>query len=90
MAMPLAVRAQQNERIRRLGVLLPFAKDGPESVRVEAFLQELQRLGWTMVSLGDQRFAESGNGIGGIVPRRYPRQHHSCSKLNAPGYQNSA
>jgi putative ABC transport system substrate-binding protein len=28
-------------------VLLPFAKDGPESVRVEAFLQELQRLGWT-------------------------------------------
>ena len=46
-AMPLAVRAQQNERIRRLGVLLPFAKDGPESVRVEAFLQELQRLGWT-------------------------------------------
>ena len=46
-AMPLAVWAQQNERIRRLGVLLPFAKDGPESVRVEAFLQELQRLGWT-------------------------------------------
>lgn len=46
-AMPLAVRAQQNERIRRLGVLLPFAKDGPESVRVEALLQELQRLGWT-------------------------------------------
>ena len=46
-AMPLAVRAQQNERIRRLGVLLPFAKDGPESVRVEAFLQELQRLDWT-------------------------------------------
>ena len=46
-AIPLAVRAQQNERIRRLGVLLPFAKDGPELVRVEAFLQELQRLGWT-------------------------------------------
>jgi hypothetical protein len=46
-AMPVALWAQQNERIRRLGVLLPFAKDGPESVRVEAFLQELQRLGWT-------------------------------------------
>ncbi|MGB6587131.1 MAG: ABC transporter substrate-binding protein, partial [Pseudolabrys sp.] len=46
-AMPLAVQAQQNERIRRVGVLLPFAKDGPESARVEAFLQELQRLGWT-------------------------------------------
>lgn len=46
-AWPLVARAQQGERIRRLGVLLPFAKDGPESVRVEAFLQELQRLGWT-------------------------------------------
>jgi putative ABC transport system substrate-binding protein len=46
-AWPLVARAQQGERIRRLGVLLPFAKDGPESVRVEALLQELQRLGWT-------------------------------------------
>ena len=46
-AMPLAARAQQNERIRRLGVLQPFAKDAPESARVEAFVQELQRLGWT-------------------------------------------
>ena len=46
-AWPLVARAQQGERIRRLGVLLPFAKDGPELVRVEALLQELQRLGWT-------------------------------------------
>src|SRR5262245_42096131 len=46
-AMPLVVRAQPNERIRRIGVLQPFAKDTPESARVEAFLQELQRLGWT-------------------------------------------
>ena len=46
-AWPLVARAQQGDRIRRLGVLLPFAKDGPESVRVEALLQELQRLGWT-------------------------------------------
>jgi putative ABC transport system substrate-binding protein len=46
-ATPLAVRAQQNERIRRLGVLQSFAKDAPESARIEAFRQELQRLGWT-------------------------------------------
>jgi putative ABC transport system substrate-binding protein len=46
-AMPLVARAQQNERIRRIGVLLPFAKDGPEKARIEAFLKELQRLGWT-------------------------------------------
>jgi putative tryptophan/tyrosine transport system substrate-binding protein len=44
---PLAVRAQQNERTRRIGVPQPFAKDSPESARVAAFLQELQRLGWT-------------------------------------------
>src|SRR5262249_11637317 len=45
-AWPLAARAQQGERMRRIGVLQPFAKDSPESARVAAFLQELQRLGW--------------------------------------------
>jgi putative ABC transport system substrate-binding protein len=44
-AWPLAARAQQNEPIRRIGVLQPFAKDSPESARVAAFLQELERLG---------------------------------------------
>ena len=46
-AWPLTARAQQSERMRRIGVLQPFAKDSPESARVAAFLQELQRLGWT-------------------------------------------
>ncbi|HET7806526.1 MAG TPA: ABC transporter substrate-binding protein [Pseudolabrys sp.] len=45
-AMPLAARAQQNERPRRIGVLQPFAKGSPESARIAAFLQEMQRLGW--------------------------------------------
>ena len=45
-AMPLAARAQQNERPRRIGVLQPFTKDSPESARISAFLQEMQRLGW--------------------------------------------
>jgi ABC-type uncharacterized transport system substrate-binding protein len=44
--MPLAARAQQNERPRRIGVLQPFTKDSPESARIAAFLQEMQRLGW--------------------------------------------
>ena len=40
--------AQQSERIRRIGVLMPFAKDNPEGqARIAAFLQELQQLGWT-------------------------------------------
>ena len=46
-ALPLVARAQQNERIWRIGVLQPFAKDSPEKARIDAFLKELQRLGWT-------------------------------------------
>jgi len=47
-AWPLAARAQQPERMRRIGVLMPFAKDNPEGqARNAAFLQELQKLGWT-------------------------------------------
>ena len=47
-AWPLAVRAQQPERMRRIGLLLTAAADDPESLaRVGAFLQGLQELGWT-------------------------------------------
>jgi putative ABC transport system substrate-binding protein len=47
-AWPLVARAQQTERMRRIGVLLPLASDDMEAqTRVEAFLQGLQRLGWT-------------------------------------------
>ena len=42
-AWPLAAHAQQNERMRRIGVLMPFAKDNPEGqARTAAFLQELR------------------------------------------------
>ena len=45
---PLVARAQQSERMRRIGVLMPYAKDNPEGqARNAAFLQELQKLGWT-------------------------------------------
>jgi putative tryptophan/tyrosine transport system substrate-binding protein len=44
---PLAARAQQTERMRRVGVLNTLAADDPESpVRVAAFEQGLQQLGW--------------------------------------------
>ena len=47
-AWPLAARAQQAERMRRIGVLMHLAADDPESqARVAAFLQGLQQLGWT-------------------------------------------
>ena len=40
---PLAARAQQGERIRRIGVIMPFVADDLESsVRNAAFLQTLR------------------------------------------------
>ena len=48
-AWPLAARAQQGERMRRIGVLLPAAADDAEfQARVGAFLQALALLGWTI------------------------------------------
>jgi putative ABC transport system substrate-binding protein len=48
-AWPVAARAQQPERLRRIGVLLSAASDDAESqARVGAFLQELALLGWTI------------------------------------------
>jgi putative ABC transport system substrate-binding protein len=47
-AWPLAARAQQSGRIRRLGVLMGTAESDPEiQARVNAFRQRLQELGWT-------------------------------------------
>src|SRR5882672_12492751 len=47
LARPLAARAQQPERIRRIGVLMGSAADDPEyQVRIAAFLQGLRQLGW--------------------------------------------
>jgi len=48
-AWPLAARAQQGERMRRIGVLMPLASDDPEAqTRVASFAQGLQQLGWTI------------------------------------------
>jgi ABC-type uncharacterized transport system substrate-binding protein len=47
-AWPLASGAQQAERVRRIGVLAAYAENDPEAqVRVVAFRQALQGLGWT-------------------------------------------
>jgi putative tryptophan/tyrosine transport system substrate-binding protein len=46
-AWPLAGRAQQPERVRRVGVLLGFSENDPFAQRiVTAFAQALGRLGW--------------------------------------------
>jgi len=46
---PLAARAQQSKRLRRVGVLMPYAANDPQvQTRNAAFLQGLQQLGWTV------------------------------------------
>jgi putative tryptophan/tyrosine transport system substrate-binding protein len=46
-AWPLAARAQQGERVRRVGIVMPYAKGDSEiEIRVRSFKQELAKLGW--------------------------------------------
>ena len=46
-AWPLAGRAEQRERLRRIGVLMNITADDPEAQsRITAFVQELGQLGW--------------------------------------------
>src|SRR5262245_47137963 len=48
-AWPLAARAQQGGRMRRIGALMPFAaNDAQAQARNAAFLQGLQQSGWTV------------------------------------------
>jgi putative tryptophan/tyrosine transport system substrate-binding protein len=47
-ALPVAARAQQLDRVRRISVLLSTAEDDSESkARLSAFVRELHRLGWS-------------------------------------------
>jgi putative ABC transport system substrate-binding protein len=47
-AWPLAARAQQGQRMRRIGILMAFAESDPQAQGfVNAFREGLQKLGWT-------------------------------------------
>ena len=47
-AWPIAARAQQPERVRRIGVLMYLAADDAEGqARLAAFIQALKQLGWS-------------------------------------------
>src|SRR5262249_39543710 len=47
-AWPLAVRAQQPDRVRRIGVLMSNAEDSAEGqARVTALVKGLEQLGWS-------------------------------------------
>jgi putative ABC transport system substrate-binding protein len=48
-AWPLAAQAQQGDRVRRIGVLMPLDEDDPlVKSRVSTFTQALADLGWTV------------------------------------------
>jgi putative tryptophan/tyrosine transport system substrate-binding protein len=51
-AWPLAARAQQPERMRRVGVLMPHVQNNSiAQARIAALSQELQQLGWSPANL---------------------------------------
>ena len=62
-AWPLVARAQQGERMRRIGVLMGLPEDDPETkARAAKLRQELERLGWSEdhnIRI-DTRFAPAG------------------------------
>jgi putative ABC transport system substrate-binding protein len=68
LAWPVVARAQQPERMRRIGILTAIAgEDAQTKVRISAFLQELQRLGWTE---GRNVRIESRAGAGNVAATR--------------------
>jgi putative ABC transport system substrate-binding protein len=47
-AWPVAARAQQGERMRRIGVMMPYAENDAEAKsHLSALAQQLKRLGWS-------------------------------------------
>jgi hypothetical protein len=54
---PLAARAQQPDRVRRIGVLMGYSESNQEGqADVAAFREGLQKLGWTVRALERRLF----------------------------------
>ena len=79
-AWPLAARAQQRDRVRRIGVLSSLDENDPEyKSRLAAFTQSLAGLGWTdgrNVRI-DARFA------GGDINRMRRRSWSACNPTSS-------
>src|SRR6478752_3614924 len=86
-AWPLAVNAQQGERVRRIAVLTPLAADDTQGqTRLTAFFQKLRELGWidgrnvridTRWTAGnDDRFRVYAGARAGRHPGRYDSGRH--------------
>ena len=80
---PLAARAQQRERMRRVGALMAYNANDPQAqIRNAAFLQGLQQLGWIVgqnvqidyrFSGGNRRYASIRGRTGGACAGRHLR-----------------
>ena len=72
-AWPLAARAQQGERMRRIGVHMPPDQDSPVAqARIAALLHELRQLGWT----GRQTRGRISHPCAGRHPRKCECSRH--------------
>ena len=99
-AWPLTARAQQGERMRRIGVIMSLAADDRETqARHAAFLQGLQQLGWTdgpqradRVSRGDRcrPYSPICGRIGRAGTGCHPVQWHGGRRTTATGDPHSA
>jgi putative ABC transport system substrate-binding protein len=69
-AWPLAARAQQTDRVRRIGVLMHVTENDPDGqARLTAFVERLKELGWS-----EGRNLRFDIRWGPNDPDRYPRQ----------------
>jgi putative tryptophan/tyrosine transport system substrate-binding protein len=92
---PLTARAQQGDHMRRIGVLMNFAADDPESsARVTALAQGLKKLGWTdgrnvridyRWGAADAERGQVCRRIGRACPRRHPGLHVRGDRAAAAG-----
>ena len=81
---PLNARAQQGERMRRVGVLMNTNIDADQQASVSAFVQALQQLGWTNgrdVRI-DIRWAGGRAYRNSQTGRRFGRAGVGCARCN--------
>jgi hypothetical protein len=70
-AWPFAAQAQQSERVRRVGVLVPYAETHAEAKkRISAFGHELQKLGGAKVETSSSSLASAAAAASACEPTR--------------------
>ena len=81
-AWPFVGRAQQPERVRRIGVLMPFDENDPEGkAYVSAFTQALAHLNWT--DGRNVRITFGGTAMTRIGYQRSRRSWSACSPTSS-------